>query len=59
MENPSYWRRAPLVVTEKMRREIAGAVAEIDLGQMEIFRRMTPAVLAYELKKELATRQLS
>ena len=43
MENPSYHRKTPLVVTDKMRREIAGAVAEIDLAQMEILRRMTPA----------------
>ena len=43
MENPSYHRQTPLVVTEQMRREIAGAVAEIDLVQMEILRRMTPA----------------
>ena len=43
MENPSYQRKTPLVVTEQMRREIAGAVAEIDLAQMEILRRMTPA----------------
>ena len=32
-----------IVVTEKMRRQIAGAVAEIDLAQMEFIRRMTPA----------------
>jgi hypothetical protein len=43
MENLSYRRKTPLVVTEQMRREIAGAVAEIDLAQMEILRRMTPA----------------
>lgn len=43
MDNPSYQRKTPLVVTEQMRREIAGAVAEIDLAQMEILRRMTPA----------------
>ena len=33
----------PLVVSEKIRRQIAGAVAEIDLVQMDILRRMTPA----------------
>ena len=33
MENPSYQRKTPIVVTEKMRRQIAGAVAEIDLAQ--------------------------
>jgi hypothetical protein len=43
MDNPSYHRKTPLVVTEEMRREIAGAVAEIDLVQMEMLRRMTPA----------------
>jgi len=43
MDNPSYQHKAPLVVTEEMRREIAGAVAEIDLTQMEMLRRMTPA----------------
>ncbi|GIK74191.1 MAG: hypothetical protein BroJett021_31790 [Chloroflexota bacterium] len=43
MDNPSYQHNKPLVVTEEMRREIAGAVAEIDLTQMEMLRRMTPA----------------
>lgn len=43
MDNPSYHRKTPLVVTEQMRREIAGAVAEIDLAQMAMLRRMTPA----------------
>lgn len=33
----------PLVITEQMRRQIAGAVAEIDLAQMAYVRRMTPA----------------
>ena len=40
---PYYHRTTPLVVSEEMRREIAGAGAEIDLAQMEILRRMTPA----------------
>jgi DNA-binding MurR/RpiR family transcriptional regulator len=35
--------RPKIVVTEKMRRQIAGAVAEIDLAQIEFVRRMTPA----------------
>ena len=35
--------RQKIVVTEKMRRQIAGAMAEIDLGQMAFVRRMTPA----------------
>lgn len=43
MENPSYHRKTPIVVTEKMRRQIAGAVAEIDLAQMAILKSMTPA----------------
>jgi hypothetical protein len=43
MENPSYHRKTPIVVTEKMRRQIAGAVAEIDLAQTEISRSLTPA----------------
>lgn len=43
MDNPSYHRKTPLVVTEQMRREIVGAVAEIDLAQMAMLRRMTPA----------------
>jgi hypothetical protein len=43
MENPSYHRKQPVVVTDRMRRQIAGAVAEIDMAQMAILRRMTPA----------------
>jgi hypothetical protein len=43
MENPSYHRKQPIVVTDRMRRQIAGAVAEIDMAQMAILRRMTPA----------------
>jgi DNA-binding MurR/RpiR family transcriptional regulator len=35
--------RASLTVTDKMRRQIAGAVAEIDLTQIAITRRMTSA----------------
>ena len=41
---PYYHRKTPLVVSEVMRREIDGAVAEIDLAQMEILQRMTPAL---------------
>lgn len=33
----------PLVVTDKMRRQIAAAVAEIDLQQMAYLRQLTPA----------------
>ena len=32
-----------LIITDKVRRQIAGAVAEIDLAQMDLVRRMTPA----------------
>jgi DNA-binding MurR/RpiR family transcriptional regulator len=35
--------RASLVVTDKMRRQIAAAVAEIDLQQMAYLRQLTPA----------------
>lgn len=43
MENPSYRRKEPFVITEKVRRQIAGAVAEIDLVQMAIVSKLTPA----------------
>ena len=43
MQNPSYWRKEPIVVTERMRRQIAGAVAELDLAQIAITRHLTPA----------------
>lgn len=42
-ENPSYRRKEPFVITERIRRQIAGAVAEIDLEQMAITARLTPA----------------
>ena len=42
MKNPSYQRSAPIVVTERMRRQIAGAVAEIDLAQITISKQLTP-----------------
>ena len=35
--------RQNFVVTEKISRQISGAVAEIDLAQLEFIRRMTPA----------------
>ena len=41
--NPSYQRKEPFAVTERIRRQIAGAVAEIDLQQMAITARLTPA----------------
>ena len=43
MENPSYQRKEPFVITERIRRQIAGAVAEIDLQQMAITAKLTPA----------------
>jgi hypothetical protein len=42
-ENPSYYRATPFVLTDKDRRAIAGAIAEIDMEQMRILRTMTPA----------------
>ena len=43
MTNPSYQRKEPIVVTERMRRQIAGAVAELDLAQIAVSRKLTPA----------------
>ena len=43
MENPSYQRKEPFVITDRIRRQIAGAVAEIDLQQMAIIAKLTPA----------------
>ena len=43
MENPSYQRKEPFVITERIRKQIAGAVAEIDLQQMAITAKLTPA----------------
>jgi hypothetical protein len=43
MSNPSYHRKDPIVVTERMRRQIAGAVAELDLAQIAVSRKLTPA----------------
>jgi hypothetical protein len=43
IENPSYRRPQPLVLTDRIRRVIAGAIAEIDLEQMRILRILTPA----------------
>jgi hypothetical protein len=36
-------QRKTLVVTKAMQRQIAGAVAEIDMAQIEFVRKMTPA----------------
>ena len=43
MQNPSYRRSEPFIVTDRMRRQIAGAVAEIDLEQVGRTRQLTPA----------------
>ena len=43
MQNLNYHRKEPFVVTERMRRQIAGAVAEIDLEQISRTRQLTPA----------------
>jgi hypothetical protein len=42
-ENPSYRRSEPFVVTDEVRRVIAGAIAELDLEQLRILRTLTPA----------------
>ncbi|MBK8050375.1 MAG: hypothetical protein IPK16_26685 [Anaerolineales bacterium] len=42
-DHSSPQRKPPFVVTDKMRRQIAGAVAEVDLQQMAFLRSMTPA----------------
>ena len=43
MENPSYQRKEQFIITEEIRQEIAGAVGEIDLAQMAIIAKFTPA----------------
>ena len=43
IENPSYQRKEPFVITDRIRKQIAGAVAEIDLQQMAIVSKLTPA----------------
>ncbi len=43
MPNHPYYRETPLVLTDKMRKQIRGAIAEIDMAQMAIIRKMTPA----------------
>lgn len=42
-ENPSYRRKEPFVITDRIRKQIAGAVAEIDLEQAAIVSKLTPA----------------
>ena len=41
--NPSYRRKAPFVVDERIKRMIAGATAEVDPKQIAILRKLTPA----------------
>ncbi len=43
MTRPSPKPRPPFVVDARIRRMIAGAVAEIDLAQIAILRQLTPA----------------
>ena len=39
MDNPSYRRKEPFLITDEIRREIAGAIGEIDLAQMAIISK--------------------
>ncbi len=41
MKNPSYHRQQIFGITDEIRTEIAGAVAEVDLVQMSIVARLT------------------
>jgi hypothetical protein len=41
--NPSYQRKTPFVMTDAVRKAIAGAVAEIDVKQLRLLRTKTPA----------------
>lgn len=43
MNNPSYQRKEPFVITDEIRQEIAGAVGEVDVAQMAIIAKLTPA----------------
>jgi hypothetical protein len=43
MENSGGNRLQPFPVTDEMRREIAGAVRELDLAQMAVVAKLTPA----------------
>jgi hypothetical protein len=43
MENSGDNRPQPFTVTDEMRCEIAGAVRELDLAQMAIVAKLTPA----------------
>lgn len=57
MRNPSYQHKEPIVVTERMRRQIAGAVAEVDLAQVAISRRLTPAARTYQALSMISAAQ--
>jgi len=57
MQNPSYHRTEPLVVTERMRRQIAGTVAELDLAQIAISRHLTPAQRTFPALSMIAASQ--
>lgn len=43
MSKHPYYRDKPVELTDKMRKEISGAIAEIDPAQMAIIRRLTVA----------------
>ena len=40
---PGYYLRGEGAISDELARQIDGSVAEIDLAQLDIFRRMTPA----------------
>lgn len=42
-KNPSYRRAKPFILTEEVRKAIAGAIDEIDMEQMRLFSLQTPA----------------
>jgi hypothetical protein len=41
IENPSYQRSKPFELTDKVRKAIAGAIAEIDREQIRVLRTLT------------------
>jgi hypothetical protein len=43
MTQHPYYRDKPVEVTDEMRKEISGAIAEIDLAQMALIRKLTVA----------------
>jgi predicted transcriptional regulator len=54
MKNPSYQRKEPIVVTERMRRQIAGAIAELDPQQLAVTRRLTPGQRVWQAASMMA-----